>query len=208
LAKVRNSIVTIHLAETRAELQCLAAGTGEIVDLFIEAGMWPGPLYPGGTKPRDILRQLESLPRVVVAHGNYLDDEELDFLAGRPNFALAYCPRTHAFFGHEEHPWRGLAARGGIVAIGTDGRSSNPDLSVWHELQFLRRRFPGYDPAALLRMGTLQGARALGLDDRIGTIEPGKSPALAVVRLGQVGTAGPYEELFHEDSEVLDLLAN
>jgi cytosine/adenosine deaminase-related metal-dependent hydrolase len=208
LAKARKSIVAIHLAETRAELQCLASGTGEIVDLFMDAGMWPGPLYPGGAKPLDILRQLESLPRVVVVHGNYLDDEELAFLAGRPNFALAYCPRTHAFFGHEEHPWRRLAARGGIVAIGTDGRSSNPDLSVWHELQFLLKRHPDYDPAALLRMGTLQGARALGLDDRIGTIEPGKSPALAVIRLGQVGRGDPYEELFHEDSEVLDLLAN
>jgi cytosine/adenosine deaminase-related metal-dependent hydrolase len=208
LAKTRKSIVAIHLAETRSELQCLAAGKGELVDLFIEAGIWPGPLYAGGAKPLDILRQLESLPRVVVAHGNYLDDEELDFLAGRPNFALAYCPRTHAFFGHEEHPWRGLEARGGIVAIGTDGRSSNPDLSVWHELQFIRKRFPDYDPAAILRMGTIQGARALGLDDRIGTIELGKSPGLAVIRLGHVGTADPYEELFHEDSEVLDLLAN
>jgi cytosine/adenosine deaminase-related metal-dependent hydrolase len=179
-----------------------------LVDLFIEAGMWLGPLYPGGAKPLDILRQLESLPRVVIAHGNYLDEEELDFLAMRPNFALAYCPRTHAFFGHRDHPWRRLAARGGIVAIGTDGRSSNPDLSVWRELQFLRKRHPDYDPASLLRMGTLQGARALGLDDQIGTIEPGKSPAIAVIRLGHVGTADPYEDLFHEDSEVVNLLAN
>jgi aminodeoxyfutalosine deaminase len=208
LAKARRSTVAIHLAETREELQCLASGTGQIVDLFSEVGMWPGPLYPAGVKPLDILRQLETLPRVVIAHGNYLDDEELDFLAGRPNFALAYCPRTHAFFGHDNHPWRRLAARGGVVAIGTDGRSSNPDLSVWHELQFLRQRCPDYDPAALLRMGTLQGARALGLDHQIGTIEPGKSPALAVIRLGQVGTTDPYEELFHADSEVTDLLAN
>jgi cytosine/adenosine deaminase-related metal-dependent hydrolase len=200
--------LAIHLAETRAELECLAFGTGELVDLLTEAGIWQGALYPAGTRPLDFLRRLETLPHVVVAHGNYLDDEELDFLAGRPNFTLAYCPRTHAFFGHEIHPWRKLAARGGAVAIGTDGRCSNPDLSIWHELQFLRGSIPESDADELLRMGTINGAIALGLEDRLGTIEPGKFAALAVVRLGRVGASAPYEELFHEDSEVVNLIAS
>jgi cytosine/adenosine deaminase-related metal-dependent hydrolase len=80
-------------------------------------------------------------------------------------------------------------------------------LSVWGELQFLRRNFPAADAAQLLRMGTLHGAIALGLDDRLGTIEPGKSPGLAVVRLGQVGVTDPYDELFHENSDVVNLIA-
>jgi aminodeoxyfutalosine deaminase len=207
-ARARRLPVAIHLAETRAELECLASGTGELVDLFTEAGMWPGPLYPSGTRPLEVLRRLESLPRVVIAHGNYLDDEELNYLARRPNFAVAYCPRTHVFFGHEDHPWQKLIARGGIVAIGTDGRCSNPDLSVWHELKFLRARFPEHDPADLLRMGTIQGARALGLSEQIGTIEPGKSPGLVAIRLGRAGLADPYDELFDDDSEVEELIAS
>ncbi len=199
--------VAMHLAETRAELECLASGTGELVELLKEAGIWQGALYPTGTRPLDLLRRLESLPRVVIAHGNYLADDEIDFVAQRPNFAIAYCPRTHAFFGHENHPWRRLAARGGLVAIGTDGRCSNPDLSVWHELQFLRQRFPDASAAELLRLGTINGATALGLERRLGTIEVGKSPGLAVIQLGRVGAAEPFEELFDDRSEVVNLLA-
>jgi aminodeoxyfutalosine deaminase len=199
--------LTMHLAETRAELECLAAGTGDLVEMLTAAGIWQGPLYPGGTRPLDFLRRLAPLPRVAIAHGNYLADDELDFLAARPNFTVIYCPRTHAFFGHRDHPWQKLAERGAVVGIGTDGRCSNPDLSVWGELQFLRRNFPAADAAQLLRMGTLHGAIALGLDDRLGTIEPGKSPGLAVVRLGQVGVTDPYDELFHENSDVVNLIA-
>jgi aminodeoxyfutalosine deaminase len=199
--------LTMHLAETRAELECLAAGTGDLVEMLTAAGIWQGPLYPPGTRPLDFLRRLAPLPRVAIAHGNYLAEDELDFLAVRPNFTVVYCPRTHAFFGHRDHPWQKLAERGAVVAIGTDGRCSNPDLSVWGELQFLRRNFPPADAAQLLRMGTLHGAIALGLADRLGTIEPGKSPGLAVIRLGQVGESDPYDELFHENSDVVNLIA-
>ncbi len=206
LALKARAPLTMHLAETRAELECLAAGTGDLVEMLTAAGIWQGPLYPGGTRPLDFLRRLAPLPRVAIAHGNYLADDELDFLAARPNFTLVYCPRTHAFFGHRDHPWQKLSERGAVVAIGTDGRCSNPDLSIWRELQFLRRNFPATDPAPLLRMGTLHGAIALGLADRLGTIEPGKSPGLAVIRLGQVGVTDPYDELFHENSHVVNLI--
>jgi cytosine/adenosine deaminase-related metal-dependent hydrolase len=208
LATKRQCAVTIHLAETQAELECLASGTGELVDLLQEAGIWQGPLYPYGTRPLDFLHLLAPLPRVVIAHGNYLADDEIEFLARCPNFAVAYCPRTHAYFGHANHPWRRLLERGVIVAIGTDGRCSNPDLSVWHELQFLRKRHPDVNAAELLRMATINGAMALGLANRLGTIEPGKSPGLAVVRLGALRSADPYEELFHEASDVVNLLAS
>jgi aminodeoxyfutalosine deaminase len=207
LALKARAPLTMHLAETRAELECLAAGTGDLVEMLTAAGIWQGPLYPAGTRPLDFLRRLAPLPRVAIAHGNYLADDELDFLAARPNFTLVYCPRTHAFFGHRDHPWQKLGERGAVVALGTDGRCSNPDLSIWGELQFLRRNFPAADVAQLLRMGTLHGAIALGLDDRLGTIEPGKSPGLAVVRLGQIGAADPYDELFHESSQVVNLIA-
>jgi cytosine/adenosine deaminase-related metal-dependent hydrolase len=206
LAKKRGCPLAIHLAETRAELECLAAGSGELVDFLTEAGIWRGALYPPGTRPLDLLRRFDRLRRVLIAHGNYLDDEELEFLARHPNFILVYCPRTHAFFGHQNHPWRKLAARGGIVAIGTDGRCSNPDLSIWRELQYLRQSAPDCDAEELLRMGTLNGAMAIGLESRLGTIERGKSAAMAVIRLGRVGATDLYEELFHEDSQVVNLI--
>jgi aminodeoxyfutalosine deaminase len=199
--------LAIHLAETEAELQLLRDGTGEIVDFLSGLGVWRDGVIPHGTRPLHYLRSLADLEHVVIAHGNYLDDEEIDFVASHRNLAVAYCPRTHAFFGHRQHPWRKIIARGGVVAIGTDGRCSNPDLSVWNELLFVSAQAPDCDPAILLQMGTLNGARALGLEAEFGTLEPGKQAKLAIIRLGDANAGDPYDELFHPASRVAQELA-
>ena len=206
LAAERQAPLAIHLAETQAELQLLREGQGELVDLLSDLGAWREGVVARGARPLDYLRPLAALKRAVIAHGNYLDDEEIDFVAGHRNFAVAYCPRTHAFFGHAEHPWRKIIARGGLVAIGTDGRCSNPDLSIWNELLFLSARFAQSDPAMLLRMGTLNGACALGVETELGTLEKGKTARAAIVRLGDVGARDPYAALFHPGSRVERLL--
>ena len=148
------------------------------------------------------------LDRVIIAHGNYLDHEEIEFLASHRELAVAYCPRTHAFFGHADHPWQKLIERGGLVAIGTDGRGSNPDLSIWNELLFLADRHPDFDPGKLLQLGTLNGARALGFQEDLGTLEKGKTARVAIISLGVTGTGDPYAELFHPQSRVTRLLVD
>jgi aminodeoxyfutalosine deaminase len=199
--------LAIHLAETEAELQLLHDGTGELVDFLSDLGVWRDGIIPRGTRPLRYLRSLADVEHVVIAHGNYFDDEEIDFVATHRNLAVAYCPRTHAFFGHRQHPWRKIIARGGVVAIGTDGRCSNPDLSVWNELLFLSARTPECDPAILLQMGTLNGARALGLEAELGTLEPGKQAKLAIIRLGNANAGDPYAELFDPASRVAQYLS-
>lgn len=206
LAAGRHAPLTMHLAETQAELQLLRDGTGELVEFLAGLGVWREGVVPKGRRPLDYLRAMAGLERVVIAHGNYLDEEELDFVARHRNLAVAYCPRTHAFFGHAEHPWRKLIQRGGLVAIGTDGRGSNPDLSIWNELLFLAERSPEIDPALLLELGTLNGARALGQEKDLGSLEKGKSARAAIIDLGLTGTSDPYAELFHSRSRVSRLL--
>ncbi len=199
--------LAIHLAETETELQLLRDGTGALVDFLSDLGVWRDGIVPRGTRPLRYLRSLADLEHVVIAHGNYLDDEEIDFVASHRNLAVAYCPRTHAFFGHCQHPWRKITARGGVVAIGTDGRCSNPDLSVWNELLFVSARTPDCDPAILLQIGTLNGARALGLQAELGTLEPGKQAKIAIIRLGDANAGDPFAELFHPSSRVAQYLA-
>jgi cytosine/adenosine deaminase-related metal-dependent hydrolase len=152
--------VAMHLAETPAELELLADGTGEFRDLLTDFGIWRDGLF-GGQTPLDFLKELAKLPRSLVIHGNYLDDDELTFLAEHPQMTLVYCPRTHAAFGHRGHPWRRLLELGGSVAIGTDSRASNPDLSLFAELQFLAARHPDVSHLELLKLGSRSGRAAL-----------------------------------------------
>ena len=143
---------------------------------------------------------LVRLPQALVIHGNYLDVEEREFLAGKQNFTVVYCPRTHAHFRHEPHPWLDLRKRGVRVALGTDSRASNPDLSLWNELLFLRERFPQVAPGELLELGTRAGAEALGLESKIGTLAVGKSADVAVIELASDRSDDPHEWLLHPES--------
>lgn len=198
LAKRFDAPVAMHLAETREELEFLADGGGPFVEMLKSFGAWPEDGLPTGRRPLDILRVLANAPRALVVHGNYLADNEIEFIAARPQMSVVYCPRTHEFFEHEPHPWRRLLAKRANVALGTDGRGSNPDLSIWNELVFLRGRFPDVAPSTLLELGTLAGARALGCEHECGSLTPGKRADLVSVSLGD--RADPLEELLTTDS--------
>ncbi len=131
-----------------------------------------------------------------MIHGNYLDGDEIDFLAAHADrMSVIYCPRTHAFFRHAPYPLAKLLAAGANVALGTDSRASNPDLSILSELQFAAAQHLNVPPEMLLRLITAAAAKALGRKSEIGTLTPGKFADLAIVVLPQRHAADPHEHL-------------
>ena len=163
LAINRDAIVAMHLAETTDELELLHDGKGAFVEFLKQLNLWDPVTFPGGRSIRDFLEQLARTPRALAIHGNYFSNDDIQFLADQPNVATVYCPRTHAFFGHTSHPIERLMAKRARVVLGTDSRASNPDLSLWKELQFVAARFPNIPIPRLLAMATIDAADALGL---------------------------------------------
>ncbi|MCA9076274.1 MAG: amidohydrolase family protein [Planctomycetaceae bacterium] len=183
LAVEANATVAMHLAETQEEMELLRSGTGLLVDMLKDFGVWRDRFWMPSGEIGEYLHELSRVRRALVVHGNYLSVDDIELLATQPQMTVVYCPRTHRFFGHPEHPWRRLIERGVKVALGTDSRASNPDLSLWSELQFLSREFPDVSEDCLLRLATLNGADALGLADVTGSLTPGKSADLTVVQM-------------------------
>jgi cytosine/adenosine deaminase-related metal-dependent hydrolase len=156
-----------HLAETRDEHQFLRDGTGPLRDLLEEWGLWDGSFRRPGCSPVKYMRQLdvlrarqESWLAPLLAHVNYADDADLEVLA-ESNAHVVYCPRTHAFFGHEPHRYREMLARGINVCLGTDSLASNETLSMLDELRFLRAMDTQSSDQALLEMSTMRGMHAV-----------------------------------------------
>lgn len=176
----------VHLAESESERSLLSAGRGELVEMMRGLGLWDESLHPPGRSFSDWIGLLTSCPRGLIIHGNYLNDEELGLLAGQENLTLVYCPRTHAYFAHPPHPFRRLLDRGGRVALGTDGRSSNPDLSLWAEATFVARRNPGLPSDTILGMITRSSAEALGIADRAGTLAVGRDANFLVADVEEI----------------------
>jgi len=194
--------IAIHLAESREELELLRSGTGPFRKLLGGIEGWQADSIPPGSRPLDYLHALRAAQRLLVVHGNYLDDDEIGFLAGhRDRTAVVYCPRTHAYFAHDPHPLGKLLSAGVTVVLGTDGRASSPDLSILAEMRFLAQRGV-LGGSELVEMGTLDAAWALGLDGQIGTLEPGKYADLAIVPLPDRDATDPYELLFDSDRPV------
>ena len=167
--------LAFHLAESREELQLLATADGPMVDYMRTLGAWDPSAIALGTRPLDYLRILTAAHRALVIHGNYLVDDEIDFLAAQADrLTTVYCPRTHDYFQHPPHPLPKLLERGASVALGTDGLCTNPDLSLLEEMRHVARTFPQLPPERILQLGTLDGAQALGLAAEVGSLTPGK----------------------------------
>ena len=208
LASVENVPLCIHLAETQAELELLKSGTGEFFDLLTRFGLWRDGTIPKGSRPMDYLKPLAELPDALIAHGNYFADDEIEFLAAHPNIATVFCPRTHAFFRHCNHPLERLLDAGASVCIGTDGRSSNPDYSLWSELKFLAERSSASRFPQILEAGTRFGVRALGLENDSGTITVGKRADLTLISLNESPATDPWLALLSGNAQPITTFIN
>ena len=121
----------------------------------------------------------------------------------RRRLAIAFCPRTHAYFAHSRHPYRQMLDAGLVVCLGTDSLASTPTLSMLDEMRFLHGRDPSLPGATLLHMATLAGAWALRREDQCGSLTPGKFADLAVVRLPDRDEADPHNLLLESDQPVI-----
>lgn len=185
--------ICTHLGETQEELQFLRDGTGDFADLLDARGLLDGSFEVPGCSPVEYMGRLGLLDlQPLLVHCNYVSDSDLDLIAAS-EASVAYCPRSHRFFNHEPHRWREMLARGINVCVGTDSLASNDTLSVLDELRFLRRLDPSIPGEQLIRMGTLAGACALGLADRIGSLEVGKRADFTVIPLDRAMTHDPVE---------------
>jgi len=196
LSTERKCSLTMHLAESREELELLDAQTGPLVELLKSLSAWYPESLSKGRRPLDYLHVLAQSHSALIAHGNYLQPDEIAFAAEhRDRLTIVYCPRTQSYFDHDPYPLAAMLAAGARVAVGTDSRASNPDLSVWKELQHVRANHSAVAPDQILRMGTIHGAEGLGLQESLGTISPGKRAVFTTIQLANEQTDA-YDLLF------------
>lgn len=195
LATEHGRPITMHLAESPAERVLLEQAVGPFRTMLEGFGLWDASLF-GSRTINDVIDQLLNAPRAIIAHGNDLRPDEWRRLSDNATTTVAYCPRTHAFFNYERHPVAEMLADGVHVGLGTDSRASNPDLSVWNEVLFLRNARPDLSPQTLIEMATINGAKAVGLDHQYGAIAVDYDANLLVVPLAKPDATDPYEALF------------
>jgi cytosine/adenosine deaminase-related metal-dependent hydrolase len=204
LARRFEAPLAMHLAESREELELLERGTGPFRTMLERLDAWDRASDARFPRILDYLERLAAAPRALVIHGNYLTTADIEFLAERAErMTVVYCPRTHAYFGHDAYPLAEILAAGVAVALGTDSRASNPNLSLLEEMQFAAQRHPAVSPAFVLELGTLAGARALGLEKFAGSLEIGKEASFAIVGRLDPSEPDPHQALLAPETRVM-----
>jgi len=186
LSAARGWLVHTHASEQREEIDVVRAATGQ-----------------------DNLAYLASLglatERLCAAHCVWATDAEQAILAER-RVKVLHCPGSNMKLGSGIAPVPEMRARGISVSLGADGAACNNTLDMFHEMRLAAtlqamRRGPGALPARdVVWMATREGARALGLDAEIGSIEPGKKADLVLVGtdgLHQGPGGDPYSQLVY-----------
>jgi len=187
LAKELEAPFLIHLAEDRGELERVRAKTGRrSVDYLADLGL------------------LDS--RLLAAHMVWPSPGEIELLA-RHEVGVAHCPQSNMKIAAGVAPVPQLLAAGIAVGLGTDGAASNNDLDLWEEMDTAAKlhKVTSGDPTVInareaLRMATIEGARALGQGERIGSLETGKQADLIIVAtdgLHQTPHYDPYSLLVY-----------
>lgn len=168
-----------------------------------------------GLRPVEYLEELGWLgDDVWLAHCIHLNDAEIQRF-GQTGTGVAHCPSSNARIGAGIAPVAALVGAGAPVGLGADGAASNEAGELRPEMRqaLLAARFDG-GPKAMtarraLELATMHGARCLGREDEIGSLEPGKLADIALWRmdgLGQSGIADPVAALVLGPSRPVDLL--
>lgn len=180
LADKYGTLLQIHVAETRREVEDIRAQTG--------------------LPPVEYLASIGLLgPNVIAAHGVWLNEREVELLA-QSGTSIGHCPKSNLKLASGIADTDTYMKAGITVGIGTDGTASNNVLDMVEEMRFaaLLPKVVHYNPEAVnartaLRMATIQGARALGLGEMTGSLEKGKRADLILVNGGASNMIPVYD---------------
>ncbi len=184
LADAEHAPLIVHLAETRDEVKTAREKYGKTPTAFLESiGFWG--------------------PRTVAAHAVWVTPGDIRILASR-HVGVSHNPESNMKLASGTAPVPAMRAAGVTVGLGTDGAASNNDLDMFEAMRqaaFVHKLVtldPTVIPAATaLRMATIDGARALGMEQSIGSLEPGKRADLIVVSMSSARQTPMYDPLSH-----------
>jgi cytosine/adenosine deaminase-related metal-dependent hydrolase len=185
-ANSRRLPMAMHIAESEAEFEFVANGRGQFADRWERRGI---EVTPRARSPVELLDRQGALDRgPLLIHCVRVDSADIKIIARR-RCGVAHCPASNAKFGHGIAPLLPLVAAGIRVGIGSDSVASNNRMDILDEARLAvlihraaTQRHDAFGAHQALELATIGGARALGLDSRVGSLEPGKEADLAAFR--------------------------
>lgn len=169
--------ISIHFMESPDE-KALYAGAGSLAAWYERMG-WQCDFLHYGSPARRLVASLDSAARLMLVHGCCIEEEDITLLEEHFRHPIAWvlCPQSNDYISSLRPPVELLRRHNALICIGTDSLASNTNLSMLEEI----KRIDDVPVAERMEWATLGGARALGMDDELGSVEVGKRPGLVLI---------------------------
>ncbi|MFA5245880.1 MAG: amidohydrolase family protein [Pedobacter sp.] len=180
----QDNLITIHNQECAQENEFFLNKTGDFIDFYKFLNQDISFFEPQlRTSLQTVLPLLSDEQKIMLVHNTFTDAEDIRFacLSGKEIY-WCFCPNANLYIENRLPDINLFQDSGFKMTIGTDSLASNEKLCILSEIQTIQTYFPEFKFTTLLEWATLNGAMFLGVQDRFGSIEKGKTPGLNLIR--------------------------
>lgn len=179
-----DNIISIHNQESEEENKLFRYKTGEFLEFYKQIGFSADDFKAQARNSvQTYMSYLPTGNKIILVHNTFTSLKDLDFIRrmGR-DVVMCICPKANLSI-EGALPKVGILEQNGCeIAIGTDSLASNDTLNILDELKTLHKHFPELDFVKTVQWATINGAKALALEESLGSLEVGKTPGLLLVK--------------------------
>jgi cytosine/adenosine deaminase-related metal-dependent hydrolase len=177
--------ITIHNQESEEENQLYLNKSGNFFNLYKNLGIDAGSFKPSGkTSLQTYLPWLLKAAGIILVHNTFTSKEDLLFINDNDsstNIYLCICINANRYIQSINPPLVLFRKQHCTITLGTDSYASNNQLNILDEIKTIHKAFPEINLSEVLQWATLNGAKALGMDSRLGSFDTGKQPGIVLI---------------------------
>jgi cytosine/adenosine deaminase-related metal-dependent hydrolase len=175
--------LSIHNQESEAENIFFETGEGDLLNLFASLNIDVSSFIPSAKSSLQTIAPFLNKPsQLLFVHNIYTDKKDIDVIRNmQPDCYWCICPNANLYIDNVLPDVDLLCSSGCKIVVGTDSLASNNKLSVIEELKTISNNFPGIPLSEMLTWITINGAKALQMQDAIGSFEKEKFPGVVAI---------------------------
>jgi cytosine/adenosine deaminase-related metal-dependent hydrolase len=183
----KGKVISMHNQENPAEDELYKTGEGEYLHFLKKFGFEKSPFpITGKSALRSCLPHFNQGQRLLLVHNTFIPEEDILFAVEHAKQHLSgihfcICANANLYIENTMPPIDMLMKKGVDIVLGTDSYSSNWQLSISSEIRTIREKIPAIPLQTILQWATINGAKALGREDALGSFEKGKKPGIVLL---------------------------
>jgi cytosine/adenosine deaminase-related metal-dependent hydrolase len=178
----RNRVTSIHFMESASEREMMKRASGALADTYFSMGITREMMEQRARDHAEsVLSMVTPSGNLLLVHNTAAEGNDIERVMQRDNVWWCLCPLSNRYIEDAAPPVEKLRQHGASIVLGTDSLASNSTLSILEEMKAIAELHPTIPLYEMVKWATANGAEALGMDSKLGTIEAGKRPGLLLL---------------------------